>query len=207
VDVLPLLLAIFRKNHPHVLINLRSDNSAAIERMIINDEVDIALINNVSANHLLAIEHYRREQLVAFVPRNSSLSRKQNLTWQDLSRVHIIIRRSIHGHGGSEQFIQTLTKRGIVPNIVFRCDSPEAVKAAVKKKIGVGILFKETITHELKKGELKLLKLPPEHFVGGSFIVYRKDRPLSKAAQEFRQLLRQHQHRLVERNHKVKAKG
>jgi len=192
IDLLPSLLALFRKSHPHVRMSLRTDNSGAIERMIINDEVDIAVINKVPTNHLLAIEPYRREPLVAFVLPNSTEARKTNFTWEDFATAQIVIRSPIRGQGAADQFLKALKQRGFTPNIAMRCDSPDAVKSAVKMKIGVGILFQEAIAYELNKGEFKLIKLPPGDICGESFIVYRKGRPLSKAIQDFLKLLREH---------------
>ena len=99
VDLLPSLLAVFRTNHPDVWINHRTDNKAVIERMIVNSEIDLAVINNPPPNHLLVIEPYRREELVAFTHRNSSISRKTKLSWQDFARARIVIRRPFRGEG------------------------------------------------------------------------------------------------------------
>ena len=42
----------------------------------------------------------------------------------------------------------------------MRCDSLDGVKMAVRKKLGVGILYADAIRFEPKRGEFKLLKLP-----------------------------------------------
>lgn len=49
-----------------------------------------------------------------------------------------------------------MREKGLKPKVALRCDSPEAVKAAVKRKMGMGILFKETIQPEVRKGEFKI---------------------------------------------------
>jgi DNA-binding transcriptional LysR family regulator len=73
VYLLPSLLALFQKSHPHVQLDLRTNNRAVIERMVLNSEVDIAVINNATSNHLLTTESYRQESLVAFVAKNHPL--------------------------------------------------------------------------------------------------------------------------------------
>lgn len=197
VELLPSLLAVFRKIHPQRSINLRTDTRAAIERMVVNSEVEIAVINSAPANRLLVIEPYRNEQLVAFGPPHPAKSRNQQLSWQKLAQTRLVIRRTVRGHSATERFLQLFKKRGLVPNIVMRCDSPDAVKTAVKNRIGIGILFKETIAHEVRSGEFDLLELPPETRIGESFIVYRKKPALSKAAQDFLTLLREHRQKLA----------
>ena len=188
--LLPSLLALFNRTHPHVQCNLRSATRFAIERLILSSEVDIALINNASTNPAIIAEPYRPEPLVAFVSTNHPLARHQKLTLQEFERVPLIIRKAWKARGTIERLLQEMRKKGLNPNIALRCESPEAVKTAVSRKMGVGILFKETIDPEVRKGEFKILKLPVKNFESRSFIVYRKDRSLSSNAQDFLNLLR-----------------
>ena len=191
VHFLPSLLARFKRTHPRVQFNLRTGSKLSIERLILSSEVDIALITNAPANPGLVLEPYRPEPLVAFVSANHPLARNQELTVQEFERVPLIILKTWKGTGTTERFLGEMKKKGLNLNIAMRCDSPEAVKEAVSKKMGVGILFKETVEPEVRKGEFKILRLPVKNFEGMSFIVYRKDRPLSANAQEFLNLLRQ----------------
>ena len=73
----------------------------------------------------------------------------------------------------------------------MRCESPDAVKMAVKKKMGVGILFKNVVEADVRRGDFKIIKIPGLNLIGESYIIYPKDRPLSPNAQEFLALLRQ----------------
>jgi DNA-binding transcriptional LysR family regulator len=97
--------------------------------------------------------------------------------------------------GTAEQIIRELKTRGLKPNIALRCGTPQAVKAAVASKMGMGILFKDVIEREVRSGEFKLVKLPPANFSGESSIVYRKNKLLTASAQDFLNLLRQHRQR------------
>ena len=59
----------------------------------------------------------------------------------------------------------------------------------VRSKLGVGILFRDVVENNIKRGEFKAIKLPGETIEGKSFIVYHKTRPLSPLAQDFLTLL------------------
>lgn len=190
VHLLPSLLARFKRTHPRVQFHLRTGNRLAIERLVLKSEVDIAVINNQPANRAFVVEPYRPEPLVAFVPLNHPLARNQELTLQEFERVPLIIIKVWRGVATTNQLLREMKKKGSNPNIVMRCDSPEGVKEAVSRKMGVGFLFKQAIEPEVRKGEFKILKLPVKNFEGQSFIVYRKDRPLSANAQDFLDLLR-----------------
>lgn len=197
VHLLPSLLAHFKRTHPYVQFNLRTADRLAIERLILSSEVDIALINNAPTNPGLVLEPYRPEPLAAFVSPNHPLARSQKLTLQELERVPLMIVKAWRGTSTTERFLRAMKKTGLNPNIAMRCDSPAAVKEVVSRKMGMGILFKETIEPEVRKGEFKIVKLPVKNFEGKSFIVYRKDRPLSTSAKDFLNLLRRSRARPV----------
>jgi len=188
--LLPSLLARFKKSHPQVELKLRTDNRPNIERLVLMGEVELAVLSNPTSNHHLAVEPYRTESLVAFVANHHPLNRKKRLTWEDLGRLGFVIRQPLEGQGATAQFVRRLKDRGVKLKVAMRCESPEAVKVAVSRGMGVGILFKDVIADSLKKGEFRELTLPVKGLDGKSFIVYHKTRPLSPAAQDFIKLLR-----------------
>jgi len=153
-------------------------------------EVELAVLSNPTSNHHLAIGPYHTEPLVAFVASNHPLVGKNQLTWEDLGRHGFVIRQPLEGDGATAQFLGRLKDQGVQLKVVMHCESPEAVKVAVSRRMGVGILFKDVISDSLKKGEFRELTLPIEGSDGKSFIVYHKTRPLSPVAQDFLKLLR-----------------
>lgn len=189
--LLPSLLALFKSSHPDVQLELRTSSRAGIEGMLLHSEADIAVINNAASHPLLISEPYRKVPLVAFVAKNHPLSTIPRSSWQTFGPTPLIIIKPVGGGWTAEQLMREMKTQGLTPNIVMRCETPEAVKAAVASKMGMGILFRETIELEVRRGQFKLVKLPLGNLSGESYIVYRNDRPLSAPAQEFRQILRQ----------------
>lgn len=196
VSLLPSLVANFKRSHPHVELTLHTGTKADIERMVVNSEIEIAIITNAPSSRALTIEPFRQEPLVAFVSKTHPLARKRHLRFQDIERVPLVIRKPAGKAGTAEQFLQRARRKGFKLNIAMRCESPEAVKAFVKTKMGIGILFQETVEPELKSGEFKELNLLEKNLEGRSFIVYSNKRPLSSSAQEFLRLIREKQRRL-----------
>ena len=187
--LLPALMASFTKSHRQIELNIRTENRANIERLILRGEVDIAVLNNPPPNRHLTMESFRREPSVAFVAFDHPLARKKQLTWEDVGRVGFVVRQPLVGAGASEEFLRRAKQKGAKIKVLMHCESPETVKVAVAEKIGIGILYKEVVAANIRKGEFKELKLPAEILAGQSFIVYHKTRPLSPPAQEFLKLL------------------
>ena len=122
------------------------------------------------------------------------LAKKKKLDLEDLAQNPLVIRE---GTGATYKMLEQLTRRGLTLNVTLRCVSPEAVKAAVRRKMGVGILFYNQIEQDVKRKELKALKfsgLPK--LEESSYIVYGKSKPLSSIADEFLSLLRSMKTRL-----------
>jgi hypothetical protein len=76
----------------------------------------------------------------------------------------------------------------------MECESAEAVKLAVMKCLGVGVLYRDHLKNEVRRGDLKILSIIDLKKIEiESFVVYKKDQPLSANAQEFLGLLHKSQ--------------
>ncbi len=192
-SLLPSLLARFQKTHPHVQLQLRTDNRLAIEGMVLKGEVDFAVINNPLLNRHLTMEFYRSEPVVLFVSSGHPLAKRKRLDWEDLRTVGFIIRKEQKGNGTSKEYIQHVRKLGFRPKVVMRCDTPGEIKEAVRRKMGVGVLYRDVIADNVRRHEFKALNMPGETFEGKSYLIYHKNRPLSPPAQEFLKLLKDYQ--------------
>lgn len=187
----PTLLGVFKKTHPEVEITLRTDTSLAIEHLVLNSEVDIAVVTNPSKSPPLICEPCRQEQVVIFASRRHPLAKREKLTLAELSAAPFIIKRGTEDAPSmSEQILKQVEKGGLKLNIIMRCDSPEVVKAAVKTGIGLGLSYRDILEPDIR-GDLKVIKVPELKTQVNSFIIYHKDRPLSPNAQEFLTLLRE----------------
>jgi hypothetical protein len=61
----------------------------------------------------------------------------------------------------------------------------------VRSGAGLGFSYRDYLTREIKRGELKVLKIEGFTNKYQQFIVYPKDRPLSEAAEKYLAVLRQ----------------
>jgi DNA-binding transcriptional LysR family regulator len=190
IALLPGLLTRFRKRHPGVQLNLTTDKKREIEKRIETSEVDIAVVTNPTPSQFLVVEPYRNEPLVAFVSSTHPLAGKRKLTLKDLIRIPLVIRDGKGGHGSTEQILKDLRKNGVSSEFAMRCDSPQAVKEAVRQNLGLGILFKTSIAADIRRGEFKKINLVGLELVGKSYIVYHKYKLLTPSAQAFLELLR-----------------
>jgi DNA-binding transcriptional LysR family regulator len=154
----------------------------------------IALINHPSSSDQIAYEPYKEMGIVAFALAASPFVGKK-ITLTELFQIPLVVRRR-------STALRELLKQGYKPNIAVQCDVSEAVKAAVQKELGVGILYRETVEADLKSRDLKILHVPElERIRTKSFIIYNKCKPLSDIARDFLHAL--HESRIS----KVESRG
>jgi DNA-binding transcriptional LysR family regulator len=190
VTLLPESLMAFKQTHPWITCHLETSDSRTMERRVLNGEVAIAVITHPSYSHQVALEPFRQHEMTAFVPPVGSTVAR-SVTLEDLAKLPLVVRS-----GGNT--VQELQRRGYKLSIAAQCEASEAVKAAVKGGLGVGLLNRDSIERDLMNGDLREIRVPGlEEIKVQSFIIYDKRRPLSAIAQDFRQLLLENRTRKI----------
>ena len=191
---LPSAIAIFKMKCPNTEITFLTCTKVEIEKLLEARKVDIAVIQSPFQSGDLVMEPFAVDRLTFFSHPRHPLANKKCLDLSDLNHTTVVIRG---GRGTTERFVEKLKTRGITLNVSLRCVAPDAVKAAVRREMGIGILFHNLVEDELKRKEFKVLKFrSPIAPVGHSFIVFNKKPALSSAASEFLNILRSMKDRL-----------
>lgn len=184
INVLPKILMSFRQARPWVRVLLEANDSRMLEQRILKAEVEIALITNPPESPHIVLQPYKTLEVVAVVDAKN-LRGKAQRDLQALSKIPIIVKSN-----GKIQRI--LLEQGYASNICVECENSEAVKAAAQIGMGVGVLYRNVVEHEILRGDLKLLNVPELRKMHvESFIIYDRRRPLSPPAQDFLHMLRE----------------
>jgi DNA-binding transcriptional LysR family regulator len=192
-SVLPLCLAAFKKNHPLVQITLQTKSSRSIETLVLNSELEIAIITHSSNFSELHYEPFRQEPVVFFVSARHPLASKKELTLAEIANESLIVHRGIRRGTGeiTSDILKQIEEQGKEPNILMECSSGEAVMAAVIRGVGIGILMQAHLNDEIRRGEVKILQVSDINDLRiTSFVIYQKDKALSVAAREFLDVLK-----------------
>jgi DNA-binding transcriptional LysR family regulator len=184
VTILPEVIGAFQRMHPNVMVELETQYSHAIEEEILNARIEVGLISSKSDYSHCIYEDYKELHTVAFVAPGHPLA-GQTLSLAELGRQPLVVRKK-------RASVNEIAELGYSLNVVLECDAPDAVKAAVRQGVGVGILFRSRIGMEIATGEFSEIKVPElESIVARSCIVYDRRRPLSTSAYDFLNLLRE----------------
>jgi LysR family cyn operon transcriptional activator len=203
VKYLPTAIATFQKKHPYVKLTFLTSDRADVEEWLRKSEVDIAVIQSPGASPEFALEHFASDHFTFFAHPGHPLAKKNKLGAHDLDGVAVILRNGI---AATPKALKQLERSGITLNIVLRCATPDAVKAAVRTKMGIGLLFHNVLEEDFKSKEFKQLRFAGfPKLIGDSYIVYCKNKPLTPCAADFLEVLRSMRARLQRQPAFVKA--
>jgi LysR family transcriptional regulator, transcriptional activator of the cysJI operon len=189
-SVLSSLLALFKKRCPDVEVVLRSNTASILEQMILKGHLEIAFTSILPRSAELTVEFCAALKLVAFAAKAYPIAQEKQLSLADLEKIPLIIRDDGSKRGTTESLLLKLRSLGYRPNIVMRCESPEAIKTAVSKKLGVGILYHEVLKDAFAQGLFKQIHVSGLSIEGKTYVVCHKQRPLSSSGEAFVEILR-----------------
>lgn len=188
--LLPALAVRFKKTHSEIEIELRTRNGQRLEQLLLNGHVEIAVSTHRPHHPELAWEPFRRERMVLFVSTAHPLAQKCKVTLVDVQAFPLVIRYIGGVQGATVRLLNELAGQGLKFKIGMRCEAPDAIKEAVAKNAGIGIVFEDVVKREVERGEFKILRGHGLKLESDTYILYRVDRPLSALGQEFLALLR-----------------
>jgi DNA-binding transcriptional LysR family regulator len=188
-SIVPSLLAVMKKRRPELEVVFRTTDSWTITRLVLSSQVEIGLVNHVSRSPQLIVEPYSDEEIVAITSLQSPLARKSHLSIKEFSALPLVVRER-RGRSQTGTSFHKLRKLGVLANVVMHCESFVAMKSAVEKGIGVGLLSRDHLLVEESRRSLKVLKVPELKMRLERVVIYRKGKPLSIIATEFLNLLR-----------------
>ncbi len=181
--VLPPVVIDFKARYPELRLTVHTADSRTMEGYVLDGKVDLALITLPSHAPNCVYEPFEEYAVVAFVPRGSSIT-SPVMSLEDLVRHPLVVRR-----GGG--WIKEIIRRSLKLNFALECDSPQTVKAAVRRGLGVGILSRARLEFADDRDDFHLIDLPElNNVTRKSYIIYDKRRSLSSIAQDFLATLR-----------------
>jgi DNA-binding transcriptional LysR family regulator len=182
---LPALLKSFVQLHRAVHPTLRTGYPHAIEEMVLNGEVEIALNTTLPTHPQIVGEPIHSEDIVAVVAAKHPLATKRKLNEAELRQVPFVM--TTRG-----RIAQETKKMGLKLNIVIWCESIELKKAAVQAGLGVGLFYRGSAESGLREGYFKVLEIPQLKEINITYyVIYRKEIRLSANARDFLTFSRQ----------------
>jgi DNA-binding transcriptional LysR family regulator len=185
--VLPELLKAFRSQYPGLDVAVRTEYSDRIVELVLSDEVELGMERTISHPDLVTTPLYRDEVALVTSPEHRFAGRAA-VSVDELSGEPLIM----FNRGSSYYALVhgALRQAGVPVETAMELDNMEATKKMVEKGLGIAMLPRVALERELASGELREIRVEglemPQREIS---LIYRKNRPLSRAGQAFVGLL------------------
>lgn len=158
--ILPGILAQFYQKYPDVSLQLFNDNTARVEKALVNGEIDFGLIEGSSKNSRLKYVPFTKDEIVAVVHSSQPLAKLDELSIQELLKTPVVLREV--GSGSLEVIADHLRQHSIRLkdlNIVMHLGSTESIKSFLASSNTLGLMSVSAVSKEVVKGDYKIIDI------------------------------------------------
>jgi DNA-binding transcriptional LysR family regulator len=183
--LLPELLAHFRSQFPGIRLDVRVEPAKRIIEMLVEGEAYIGLIEEGSPirDERIAVKPVLRDELVLIVPANHVFAQMKSVPPASLRQMPFVLPR--RDSASSESLMEQLSAAGISPDSVMELGNIGAVKRAVEAGLGISIVSRLAVAHELEDGRLRTVRLRGLKLERQISMCWHHGRPFSKATEAF----------------------
>ena len=164
VAVVPHLLRAFLKQYPGIEVRLVTGNDPSLFDDLRSGRVDLLLMNlPVDDDALEQIGLWRYELVFIAAPDHvpGGLSQEPFILYQRAFLIEEAIRRFC-------------VEVGFEPRVVMQNDQADSIKELVKLGLGISLLPLWSVSEEVRRGTLQIIRLPDRHLFSTTGLVYRK---------------------------------
>lgn len=179
----PGLLAEFRKTQPDVRVRLLIDNRDTVGRLLVSNEVDMAIMGRPPAELDAEAVAFAPHPLVIIAAADHPLAKARKLTVEDLAGETLIVRES--GSGTRSAMEEFFLDHAVKLRVGMEMGSNEAIKQAVVAGLGISFISRHTLGLELKTGRLAVLNVEGTPIMRRWHLVRHKSKRLTPALGAF----------------------
>jgi DNA-binding transcriptional LysR family regulator len=183
IYLLPEIIGRFAQEYPDVVISLEIGNTDYVEKRLLDYSLDLGFVEGPIHYENIVSQTWLQDQLTIIASPDYFKSKKRKLTIGELNKMKWIMRE--HGSGTREVFEKALQPFVERINTFLTFGHTEAVKQAVKARLGVGCLSLYTVSQELERGTLIELKVPEVNLERQLHVITRKNSFQSRLRKRF----------------------
>ena len=192
IRLVPELLARFQGQFPRLCVDARTGTSKEIELLLRNQTIEVAFLSNPSNASGLTVEPIAKERLIFVVAKQYPLPINSVISTAQFAAMPLLVGAGQDGKTPAVHVIERSLPAKLKFNVRAKFNSPSALRAAVTRGMGVGVLYEEMVLSELRDGSLKELTVADINLAGHSSLVFLKDKVLCPIAAKFVEVARLH---------------
>jgi DNA-binding transcriptional LysR family regulator len=179
----------YRELHSGIHIKVHRVFSRDVPREVMNHHLDIGVISYLPEERELEAVEFHRDSLVLIVWPGHRLAKRREVDISDLGQETFVAH--IVESPYRQRVVQMFARHKVRLRMDVELPTIESIKLFVEMKKGVAIVPRMCAEREVASGDLRELRIRQMRVTRKLYLVYRRDRPLTAAAQELVELIRQ----------------
>ncbi len=186
VHVLPAVFSRYRNLFPNVQVQVvRSYGSRTIES-VLDNSVDFGITQLPLQEKRLEVVQVYSDEIKLLVSPNHRLASQRTVNAADIAEEDLLLPKSGRTRTRIDEFLDAYEDK---LRISMELESSEMQKCFAEANLGVTFMAVTNAREELRAGRLSAVRLRPLPMIRTIGLIYRKDKPLSRAALGFIQLV------------------
>jgi DNA-binding transcriptional LysR family regulator len=178
----------YRRLHPGIHIKVHRVFSRDVPREVLNHHLDVGVISYLPEDRDLAAFEFHRDSLVLVVWSGHRLAKRKDVDIKELGQETFVAH--IVESPYRQRVIQMFARHRVPLQMDIEMPTLESIKMLVEMKKGVAIVPRMCVESEVARGGLCALRIRQMRVVRRLYLVYRRDRPLTAAAEELVEMMR-----------------
>ena len=181
--LLPALISTFSKKHPNFQVNAIIKNTLDIENLIALNIVDFAVVEGMVHSTDIITEPFENDELALVCGKEHPLYNVKTVSPDELTNINFIVREK--GSGTRELFENAMSANEIQWRPSWECSGSDIIKSAAVNGIGVAVISRRLVQHELKKDLLHAFQIEGLELKRKFSIAYHKNKYLTESMLAF----------------------
>jgi DNA-binding transcriptional LysR family regulator len=180
--ILPPVFAEYKKQYTRVNLSIvRAEHLRSIE-MVLNREVDFAIISMPLKDPRLVVQPLHRDEIVLAVSPAHPLAARGAIKVDEMLQFPMLLLKQGRQRTLLNNFLESVDAQ---PRIAMEVDSSELLKRLIAAGLGMGFLPRANVQDDVHAGLLKIVKVEGMRISRELALIFRKDRTLTHAAHAF----------------------
>jgi len=173
--LIPKLIAAFHRKYPKIKIDLFNGNSFQMEQKLLNNEIDLAFVENASSQGDLIYHNFIEDEIVVVTGVNSVFAKQKILSLETIQEIPMVLREK--GSGTLEVIENSFLQKGVDLenlNIFIHLGSTESIKNFLCDFDGIALVSEKSIEKELALKNIQIIKIKDLSIIRKFRWVFRK---------------------------------
>lgn len=182
IYVLPRVFAEYRRRFPAVQLQVNRSYGARVAEAVMENIADFGLTQLPLEERKLQIVPIFTDEIRLMAPPDHALAKRGKILPEDLPGRPLLLPKSGNTRRRLNAWLEPYED---TVQVSMEMDSTEMTKRFIMAGLGIGFMAVSHCREEIEAGRLRAVPLGPEPMMRRLALIYRRDKPLSKAALGF----------------------